>query len=72
MPVDEDGWFSSGDLGSTTAAGAFHYRCRAGDALRLRGFLVEPAEIESFLMAQDGVDGAKVVGARGGTSRSRS
>jgi len=65
VPVDEDGWFSSGDLGSTTAAGAFHYRCRAGDALRLHGFLVEPAEIESFLMEQDGVEGAKVVGAEG-------
>ena len=65
VPVDEDGWFSSGDLGSTTAAGAFHYRCRAGDALRLRGFLVEPAEIESFLLEQDGVEGAKVVGAEG-------
>jgi acyl-CoA synthetase (AMP-forming)/AMP-acid ligase II len=65
VPVDGEGWFASGDLGSTTAAGAFHYRCRAGDALRLRGFLVEPAEIESFLLEQDGVDGAKVVGADG-------
>ena len=65
VPVDAEGWFASGDLGSTTAAGAFHYRCRAGDALRLRGFLVEPAEIESFLLEQDGVDGAKVVGADG-------
>ncbi len=63
VPLDEEGWFASGDLGSTTAAGAFHYRCRAGDALRLHGFLVEPAEIESFLMEQTGVDIAKVVGA---------
>jgi fatty-acyl-CoA synthase len=65
VPVDAEGWFASGDLGSTLAAGGFHYRCRAGDALRLRGFLVEPAEIESFLLEQDGVDGAKVVGAEG-------
>ena len=63
VPIDAEGWFASGDLGSTTAEGSFHYRCRAGDALRLRGFLVEPAEIESFLMEQDGVDIAKVVGA---------
>ncbi len=67
VPVDADGWFSSGDLGSTTDAGAFLFLCRAGDALRLRGFLVEPAEIESFLMAQDGVDTAKVVGADAGS-----
>ena len=33
--------------------------------MRLRGFLVEPAEIESFLLEQDGVEGAKVVGADG-------
>jgi len=31
----------------------------------LRGFLVEPAEIESFLLEQHGVEGAKVVGAGG-------
>jgi fatty-acyl-CoA synthase len=66
VPVDPQGWFASGDLGSTTDGGGFHFLCRAGDALRLRGFLVEPAEIESFLMAQEGVDTAKVVGARAG------
>ncbi len=65
VPVDADGWFSSGDLGATAEDGGFRYLCRAGDALRLRGFLVEPAEIESFLMEQEGVDTARVVGARG-------
>lgn len=65
VSLDDEGWFASGDLGSTTADHAFHYRCRMGDALRLHGFLVEPAEIESFLLEKPGVDGAKVVGARG-------
>jgi acyl-CoA synthetase (AMP-forming)/AMP-acid ligase II len=41
-----DGWFRSGDLGVLVDAGAFVYVCRMGDALRLRGFLVDPTEIE--------------------------
>lgn len=62
-----DGWFRSGDLGFLTGDGsAFVYVCRAGDALRLRGFLVEPAEIEHFLMSHPVVDVAKVVGVRPG------
>jgi acyl-CoA synthetase (AMP-forming)/AMP-acid ligase II len=62
-----DGWFQSGDLGFMTGDGsAFVYVCRAGDALRLRGYLVEPAEIEHFLMSHPAVDVAKVVGVRPG------
>lgn len=60
-----DGWFRSSDLGSLTAEpGGFVYLCRSDDALRLRGFLVEPAEIEAFLMSHPQVDTAKVVGVR--------
>jgi acyl-CoA synthetase (AMP-forming)/AMP-acid ligase II len=60
-----NGWFRSGDLGRLAADGrTFTYLCRAGDALRLRGFLVEPAEIEQFLMSHPAVDGARVVGVR--------
>ena len=40
----------------------FGYLCRSGDALRLRGFLVEPAEIQSFLMTHPAVHTAQVVG----------
>src|SRR5690606_23358804 len=40
-----DGWFRSGDLGRL-ADGGFEYFARLGDSLRLRGFLVDPAEIE--------------------------
>ncbi len=57
-----DGWFRSGDLGSVHADGSISYRCRIGDALRLKGFLVEPAEIESRLVEHPAVDIAKVVG----------
>jgi fatty-acyl-CoA synthase len=60
-----DGWFRSGDLGFFTGErGSFVYSCRSGDALRLRGFLVEPSDIESFLMSSPKVSGAKVVGVR--------
>ena len=65
-PELDDGWFDSGDLGSVepdTHARVFTYEGRAGDALRLRGFLVQPSEIEHFLVDQDGVDLVKVVGA---------
>ena len=57
-----DGWFRSGDLGVLVDDGAFIYVCRSGDALRLRGFLVDPAEIELRLAAHPGVHAAKVVG----------
>ncbi|MDP9434077.1 MAG: AMP-binding protein [Actinomycetota bacterium] len=60
-----DGWFRSGDLGVLVDDGAFVYVCRAGDALRLRGFLVDPAEIELRLAAHPGVSAAKVVGVEG-------
>ena len=59
-----DGWFRSGDLGTVRPDGSFEYLCRAGDALRLKGFLVEPAEIENRLIANPAVIEAKVVGLR--------
>ncbi len=59
-----DGWFRSGDLGTVRPDGSFDYLCRAGDALRLRGFLVEPAEIENRLIEHPAVVEAKVVGLR--------
>lgn len=57
-----DGWFRSGDLGEVHPDGSMSYLCRMGDVLRLRGFLVEPAEIEHRLAAHDAVGTAKVVG----------
>lgn len=59
-----DGWFRSGDLGVLAEDGSFSYVCRMGDVLRLRGFLVEPAEIEYRLAAHEAVETTKVVGIR--------
>ncbi|GAA1192072.1 AMP-binding protein [Prauserella alba] len=57
-----DGWFRTGDLGLVHVDGSFDYLCRMGDSLRLKGFLVEPAEIELRLADHPAVGRAKVVG----------
>jgi acyl-CoA synthetase (AMP-forming)/AMP-acid ligase II len=56
-----DGWFRSGDLASAQGQN-FHYLARMGDSLRLRGYLVSPAEIEQALMRHPAVTLAQVVG----------
>ena len=66
----EDGWFRSGDLGVARPDGSFVYLNRIGDALRLKGFLVDPAEIENRLAAHPDVGRTKVVGiTRAGETR---
>jgi fatty-acyl-CoA synthase len=57
-----DGWFRSGDLGTISEDGGFVYICRMGDVLRLKGFLVDPSEIEKRLAEHASVETAKVVG----------
>ncbi|MFE7421989.1 AMP-binding protein [Rhodococcus sp. NPDC057529] len=61
----DDGWFRSGDLAVASGDGGYTYVCRMGDVLRLRGFLVDPAEIEQRLTEHDAVHLAKVVGLTG-------
>jgi fatty-acyl-CoA synthase len=61
-----EGWFRSGDLAAVQPGGrGFDFQTRAGDALRLGGFLVAPEEIEGFLLAQPGVAAAQVVAVEG-------
>lgn len=60
-----DGWFRSGDLGTTLDARTFVSAARLGDSLRLRGYLVDPREIEEFLECHPSVAKAQVVGADG-------
>jgi fatty-acyl-CoA synthase len=62
-----DGYYRSGDLGYTLEDGRFVYLARLGDALRLGGFLVSPAEIEAAVQEVAGVAACQVVGARGAT-----
>ena len=56
------GWFRSGDLGYTTSERDFVFLTRLGDAMRLSGFLVSPAEIEDVLLEHPQVGAAQVVG----------
>jgi fatty-acyl-CoA synthase len=56
-----DGFFRTGDIGFLRGDGSFVYQTRKGDAIRLAGFLVNPAEIEDEIKTVDGVDDAQVV-----------
>ena len=59
--ISDDGFVRSGDLGYLTDDGGFVYLARMGDAMRLGGFLVSPAEIEGQLNEHPAVRGAQVV-----------
>jgi fatty-acyl-CoA synthase len=59
----DGGWFPTGDLAEAEPNGGFAYLARRGDALRLAGFLTDPAEIEQHLLSHPAVSGAQVVGA---------
>ncbi|AWM09332.1 AMP-binding protein [Bradyrhizobium symbiodeficiens] len=56
-----DGFFRTGDIGRLRGDGSFVYETRAGDAMRLGGFLVAPGEIEDELKSCNGVADAQVV-----------
>jgi fatty-acyl-CoA synthase len=56
-----DGFFRTGDIGRLRADGTFIYETRAGDAMRLSGYLVSPAEIEEVVKAVPGIADAQVV-----------
>jgi fatty-acyl-CoA synthase len=58
-----DGFFRTGDIGRLREDGTFVFESRRGDAIRLGGFLVNPAEIEDVLKGIDGIADAQVVAA---------
>ena len=59
--ITVDGFFRTGDIGRLRGDGSFVYETRAGDAMRLGGFLVAPGEIEDELKSCAGVADAQVV-----------
>ncbi|MFC7157062.1 class I adenylate-forming enzyme family protein [Halomarina halobia] len=57
-----DGWLRTGDLVTYDEKGYFYYQSRLDDALRVRGFLVTPRDIESAIDAHPDVALSQVVG----------
>jgi len=60
-----DGFIRTGDLGITEPGGGFEFLTRMGDVLRLGGFLVAPAEIESTLLEVPGLADAQAIAVPG-------
>jgi fatty-acyl-CoA synthase len=56
-----DGWLKTGDL-AYAKGNEFFYLARLKDSLRLKGYLVDPTEVEDFLCRHPGVEAAQVVG----------
>ncbi|OZC50196.1 non-ribosomal peptide synthetase [Rhodococcus sp. WWJCD1] len=65
----DDGLFRyrTGDLGRLDEHGTLHLAGRIDDAVKVRGYLVEPAEIEAALRAMPEIDEAAVIGRHSGT-----
>ena len=68
--LTKDGFVRTGDLAQMEPGGGFEYLTRMGDVLRLGGFLVSPAEIETEVQAHPSVAGVQVISAPfGGADR---
>jgi fatty-acyl-CoA synthase len=58
-----DGWYRTGDL-ARLKGDKFAFLARISHSLRLSGYLVDPREIEEYLLLNDDVTDAAVVGVR--------
>lgn len=65
QPVDEicvDGWFATGDLAETDAAGRFYLRGRKKSVLNVNGMKVFPEEVETVIESLPAVRRCRVIG----------
>jgi acyl-CoA synthetase (AMP-forming)/AMP-acid ligase II len=62
VPVDDEGWFATGDVGHFDEHGILYITGRAQEKLIVGGFNVYPAEVEDMLRQSVGVLDAVVVG----------
>lgn len=60
--LDEDGWFSTGDIGHVDQGGNFYITDRAKELIKYNGFQVAPAELEGVLLDHPNIMDAAVVG----------
>jgi o-succinylbenzoate---CoA ligase len=60
-PIDRNGWFHTGDLGTLDEDGNLHVRGRKDNLFISGGENVQPEEIEEALYRLDGIDEAVVV-----------
>jgi long-chain acyl-CoA synthetase len=58
----EDGWYRSGDIGYLDVDGRLYITDRAKEMIKVRGFQVAPAEIESVLLGHPAVADCAVFG----------
>nr|WP_314145091.1 alpha/beta fold hydrolase [uncultured Rhodococcus sp.] len=59
--------YRTGDLGRLDEHGTLHLAGRIDDAVKVRGYLVEPAEVEAALRAMPEIGDAAVIGRTSGT-----
>jgi 4-coumarate--CoA ligase len=57
-----DGWLRTGDLGDFDADGFLTLRDRLKELIKVKGFAVAPAEIETALLTHPGIADAAVIG----------
>lgn len=58
----DDGWYRTKDRARLDGVREFTYLSRTADTMRIKGYLVDPAQVEDALMGHPGVTEAQVVG----------